>query len=234
MNKKPAVKYNELLKGGDHLLANPCNDYLDTDQNTSTVRQRFRETRTHHLETYMKKSTLVIFAIFLIYQSTAIAQPADSAIHLYAEDNAVHWQKVYDTDRTWQQIIAQLRVMGKVNEVSTDSSSMRGEIKEYTSSAKSSGFSAFSYPVFFTPDYGMKATFLIEYRKGRYRVTVREIVAVSKIQTYLEDIGNITRVETILLKGGKFRPSWKKTAPAIFEADFDKVFLLQKAKQKDW
>lgn len=92
----------------------------------------------------------------------------------------------------------------------------------------------FLIQLFLDPNHIIKGDVSIEYKPGRYRVTVWNITSTLQRATTLEAVGTVTHVESILVKSDKFRPSWKKSVASIFEIDFDKVFKIFEVKSKEW
>lgn len=175
----------------------------------------------------MIKNIILITTLFFSYSATAQEQPTHS---FKIENGRLIWQKVYTSGTTPADIVAAIRDKGVVKDIEFNDNLLTGTLSCPTK-VKDAGFSPMNVPIY--TRYDVTGTVSVQFKDGRYRVSLRNIVIVSdQVHDLLDPT---TELDQFALKKDKsaFKPGFLKAPCAIYEYTFNEVFTAMTSSNDD-
>lgn len=114
-----------------------------------------------------------ILRILLLFTALIVtAQSSNENKIFYINNNQVHWQKIYNSDKNLDQIKNILSSSGKIKFTGQTDNSLSGEVDNFIMDFKGAGFSKISTPMYLSPSSKYHAVFVIKFKDGKYKVDV--------------------------------------------------------------
>ncbi len=158
-------------------------------------------------------------------------------------DSDLIWQKVYETDLKPEQIQKQLKQMGGFNIESVNDNELHLNILRTKIDYTGAGYKKWGLPAYLAMnDYIAFA--MIQFKEGKYRVTVKKIKLIQKenhsttiggnnIDLYSE--GAETAIEEYTIKNsGDYKNQFIKTGSIVLDYTFNNLFEIKEATTDDW
>src|SRR5699024_3815492 len=149
----------------------------------------------------------------LVFSSIAlniVAQEiTDTLGDFKVQDKKIVYQKIFDTDMSFDELTRQIRHSGIIKQPNEQENELIGETEQFDIDYKEAGVKS-NAGIYLNFKYSADA--IIQYKKGRYRVTLKNIVShkpgeraafSSNMESKLDDI-------IVKFKNHKFRPVFKK------------------------
>ncbi len=153
------------------------------------------------------------------------------------EDGQVIWRKIYNTDLTFEKLVSSLKETGKFEDTETTENKFTGSTKKLDADHKGAGYSGIATPMNVTGS-NFKAFFLVEFKEGRYRVTVKNIDLIWKATSAYTTAGQSFSFDENAIKNDKkrFRDSFYDKMSKIYDYSFNKLFEVKQEQKKnqDW
>lgn len=151
------------------------------------------------------------------------------------EDGNLLWQKVYETELSNDEIIKSFKTSGIIKDIETLENSLTGTIENLNLDYSGYGKTEINTAMYISRNY-FKSFVLIEFKKSKYRITLKQMKLVQKFSDGLNKEGEISELKDYSIKNNNsnFRKSFKKSPSKILNFTFDKVFEIKKKKKSDW
>jgi len=153
-------------------------------------------------------------------------------------DREVVWQKVFDTDCTFDEVKTILMEGGNLEIKHVGDNKILADLKPLRALYKELGHGTLSTTEYIMDGY-FKAFAVIEYKENRYRVTLKKI----NVNTYTELVtqSEITKdswnlISTYCIKNRKdsFRKRFINDDSKILDHTFSKSFKVKKSTEDNW
>jgi hypothetical protein len=174
----------------------------------------------------------ICFSVFLILFGLLV-YGQDTTKNFTIENREVIWQQVFETKLSFNELKYQIKNNAIFDKLEIDSSKLFGELKQLNADYKGAGFSEGLTPIYITRSH-INAFATIEFKEGKYRVTVRKIVLTQAYDDALSKQGEKTNIETYAVKNGKLAASFKKTPSTVLNFTFNNLFEVKQEKKNDW
>ncbi len=153
------------------------------------------------------------------------------------EDGQVIWRKIYNTDLTFEKLVASLKETGKFEDTETTENKFTGSTKKLDADFKGAGYSTMTTPMNVSGS-NFQAFCLVEFKDSRYRVTVKNINLIWKNTTAFTTAGQSFSFDENAIKNDKkrFRDSFNDKMSKIYDYSFNKLFEVKQEQKKnqDW
>lgn len=160
--------------------------------------------------------------------------------HFIIENNQLEWQKVFESKLKLSNIENIIKGKGIFKNIVFEKNLITGEIENIPADYKGAGKSSWNTS-FYVQNTNISASFFIEFKEGRFRVTLNGI----NLKTINELSGNgisvmsansIQPLSDFAIKKTKFRKGFLKSDAKIYEHTFSNLFNFNnyKTKSNDW
>lgn len=173
-----------------------------------------------------------LFLLLILVSGFTFAQIENFVI----DGSQVSWQKVYETDNGFEEIIESLKNRNNLIIKEKNESSIEGEISNLIMDYRKAGFSRMGTPFVLNDDNKYSGYFKIEFKDGKYRASARNITSKgASLTLYSGGLGMGSNLDTSLEQmalnnKGEIRKSFPKVAGKIIDATFINLFDFTKKK----
>jgi hypothetical protein len=174
---------------------------------------------------------LVFIAIF-----TNLTWGQEIVNNFEIEDKEIVWRKVFETELTFNQLTEKLKETGLFEKIVLAEKKLTGDIKNIEADFKGAGFSEMGTPMYIARSH-YSAFAIIEFKEGKYRVTLKKIILTQKYDDGLSKQGEKTNLDTFALKATKdeMKGAFKKSPSLILDRTFtDKFSFRETPPKEDW
>lgn len=180
----------------------------------------------------MKKFTGFLF-VFNLCINSLFAQ--DTINNFKVEQDEIVWQKVFDTQLSFDSVISHFEEQGILESISIVNDKIIGGLKPFEADYKGAGYSRMSSPIYIV-SYLFTGHVVIEFKDNRYRVTVRKIFLEKIYNDGLSESGQKETLNTFAVKKGKNSISnlFKREASKILDYTFNKLFTIMEKQEDNW
>lgn len=150
--------------------------------------------------------------------------------HLSLHDGQLIWQKVYDTDMTFEQLSQAVKASGRFDNIEIGSDVIHAELEYQSPLFQSLGYEIGFVPIYVSRnDIGGNAT--IQYKEGKYRVSMTDINYYQNEDDPFDKMGTIRDIEYYIYKEkkGKIRKAFNEKAQHITSYTLDQSFVFDTA-----
>jgi hypothetical protein len=151
-------------------------------------------------------------------------------------DNETIWQKVYDTTLNFNQLTDNIKNSGLFENFEIGENKVMGNIKPIGADFKGAGYGEMVTPIYIARSF-FDGFVIIDFKDGKYRVTLKKIVLTQKYNDTLTEQGEKSSIEPWSLKKGKneFKDAFIKTPSKILDYTFSKRFdFSEKQNNENW
>jgi len=164
----------------------------------------------------------------------------DTINNFYAEENEIIWQKVYETNFTFDQLVTNITESGQLEKIYVSNNKITGDLKPFEADFKGAGYSRG-----FTPMYLLGSLLTgfatIDFKDGKYRVTIKRIIyefTSSSGFTYNSALwrqGDKHSLSSVVLKRDNIMKEAFKDGSIILNYTFSKKFDLKpRTENQNW
>lgn len=182
----------------------------------------------------MQKLLSLFLLVMFFGLNNAIGQ--ESANNFTIVRTELIWQKVYHTQLTYDQVYYKLIESGLLERMQREENNLlTGDTKPIDPNYLNAGYTLFNVPTYLMNSF-VTAYVVVEYKEGRYRVTIKRIMLTSKTTTStdLTETKEYLDVFALKSKGTEMAPSFSKNGSSILDAAFTKLFDLNPTEGGDW
>lgn len=175
--------------------------------------------------------------ILLLIFSTAFVINAfsqESVNNFHIEENSIIWQRVFEKSLNFEQLYTLVNDSGQFELLKKEENKITGELKQIDADFKRAGFTEMGIPMYI-PRSSYSAFVIIDFKDGKYRVTIKKIVLTQKYDDPLSKQGEKTNLESFGLKRGKseFTASFIKSPAQILDYTLTQKFDFKETGEKD-
>lgn len=166
--------------------------------------------------------------LFIFFTAITLSVYSQDTINNFRLLNGeFYWQKVFITQLNFTDLLKEIKSRGILTDPQISDSSIMGDLRPIEADFKGAGYTSLSIPQYIKSN-NISGFAKIEYRVGRYRVTVNKIVLTEKSTNWLSEKDVKTTLEYWGLKGnGKIiAPMFKKHPAITYNHTFEKLFSL--------
>lgn len=175
------------------------------------------------------KTIILSFAILLI-PAFLLSQSHEN---FKVEEKNVIWQKVFETELSFEDVTNSLIVSGIYDDYEIYGSQLIGQLKQFDPKYEEAGYSNATAPMVMSGN-NIDAFSVLEYKEGRYRITLKKIILTKLYDDPFSSLGEKTNMEDLALNNrGEFRKGFLKHA-VIYETTFDQLFTISTELAEDW
>lgn len=174
---------------------------------------------------------LFLIVIITLYSLPAFCQKDNN---FKIENGALIWQKVYESKLSPEGISNQLKSKGVVKHVGLSNNMLTGDINTQAN-YKGAGFREMNIPMF-VPRNDISCSVTINFKEGRYRVTLRNFKLIANTEDPLTEIGETSTLETYALKkrNTAFKDNFLGAPSQIYNYTFNNIFLIKDTENDNW
>lgn len=176
----------------------------------------------------MKKLLLILFFIPFVGMSQSLSDL------FIIKDNNLIWQKVYESETGIQEVFSNIKSSGYVSSVEIANNEIYGDIKDLKLLYKEAGLKWGNTAVYVS---GMNAyaSFRIELKEGRYRVTVSSIkMASQKSIGAFQNNNSFTSLSDLATRNGLIKDSFIKKEGLAYGYTFNEIFKPKSKTDDNW
>lgn len=162
-----------------------------------------------------------------------VAQGQDSTKNFIIDNREIIWQKIFETKLSFDELSNQIKDKAVFNNLFIENSKLSGELRQVNADFKGAGFSEMVTPIYISRSH-IDAYASIEYKEGRYRVTIKKIVLTQSYDDALTKRGEKSNLELYAVKNGQITAAFKKSPSTILDFTFNELFYVKQYKDKDW
>ena len=170
----------------------------------------------------MRRIILFLFLVTYIY---AYSQNQDSINNFHTENNQVVWKKVFKTSLGFEQLLSRVKDSGLFKDVENEQTKMRCDLKYIDTELFEYGVKNTNTAVFLINHF-IEGFVIIDFKPGRYRVTLKKILLTEKNVDSLNIVGTSSFIEGEIFKYGKveFNYQFKNHSSVMLNKMFTQYF----------
>lgn len=179
---------------------------------------------------------ILLLTTFLVLTVIFTIKAQETVNNFLPVDNETIWQKVYETTLNFKQITNNIKSSGLFENFEIGENKVTGNIKPIDADFKGAGYGEMVTPMFIARSF-FAGFVIIDFKDGKYRVTLKKIVLTHKYNDTLTEQGEKSSIESWSLKKGKneFKDTFAKTPSKILDYTFSKRFdFSEKKNNEDW
>ncbi len=174
----------------------------------------------------MLKTCLITLLVYLM-GTFAPAQPVVNNFNTI--DGEVYWLKIYETQMSFDELFEAVKNSGKFQELSKSKNLISGQYNNFLPDYQGAGYKNINTAMYISTGK-FYAIVTINYKQGKYRVTVKNI----RLEANIANMQSNDRLETYAIKNRTFRKSFIKSDSKIFDYSFSKTFSFKVAESGEW
>ena len=173
----------------------------------------------------MKKINILISFIFAFIISL---NAQESINNFFPENNKIIWQKVFETEMEFNQLVAEIKESGILQNIEIGENKILGQTKPIDADFKGAGYGEMSTPMYVARNF-FDGFAIIEFKDGKYRVTLKNIMLTQQYDDTLSEEGEKTTIETYGIKKGKnsIKKAFTKSSSIILDYTFSNTFTFE-------
>jgi hypothetical protein len=167
----------------------------------------------------MTKKFFIVAVILLCFTKYIYGQ--NESRNFKIEDENLIWQMVYESDSS-ANIINQFIRLGIIDNILTKEDQIIGDLKPFDTDYKGAGFTEMGTPMYIVRSR-IIGHIIVDIKKGKYRVTIKDIRLIQKYDDPLTKQGQETSLKDFALRGtNDFKPAFLKSPSIILDYTFKK------------
>lgn len=174
------------------------------------------------------KTFLTIYVILFFNYVNAQTQLNNFSI----DNDQLVWVKIFDTPKTYDQLTESIKDAGVINNIDIEDNKISGDLKPFEADYKGAGFSRGLTPIYILST-NVTSFVIIEYKEGRYRVTLKKIILTQSSDNPLAKQGETDPLDDFAIKNGKYRNNFINQASKIYDYSFNKIFEIKNSPKND-
>jgi hypothetical protein len=130
-------------------------------------------------------------------------------------------------------ILDLLKTDGKISEIEFKEDLILGKISRISPDFKGFGIGEMSTPMYIARSW-VEGKFAIEFKEGRYRVILRDLLLAQKYSDPLTQMGEVSTLDSFAVSKMDFKKGFLKSPSQILDFTFSKEFSFQAIQDDDW
>jgi hypothetical protein len=176
-----------------------------------------------------------IFTLTLLLTILFITSYGQETVNNFQVDNSeIIWQKVFETPLTFEDLTEKVKDSGLLDKMEIGNKKITGDLNAIDANFKGAGFTEMGTPMYISRSHFSGFT-ILEYKDGKYRLTLKQIELTQKYSDPLTKQGEITKLEFFGLKNGKneMTSAFKRSPSLILNHTFTNKFDFKDTQSKD-
>jgi hypothetical protein len=170
----------------------------------------------------MKKISLLLVALIIL---RSIYGQTDTN-NFKIIDGDIIWQKIYETTMSKDTLLSLFESSGLFTRIEVSKQFM-GDLKKMDADIKGAGYDKMAVPMYIPNKY-ITGFLTVDFREGKYRVTIKNIKLIQKADYSLAEQGEETSLNTYAVKGdNEFKSAFLKAPSKIYNYTFEKAFAIK-------
>lgn len=171
--------------------------------------------------------------LLLMFVPTLLFSQEEEIFSFSVQDGNLIWQKIYETELSFDDVVSNIRQSGAIPNAEVTDDKIIGQTRLIDADIKGAGYKPFSVAIYINRNfYECFAT--IEYKEGRYRVTLKNITMIQKYDDPMGVEGQRERIELYTIGGDGMKRSFVKKPAEILDYTFTKLFTIKEQPNDDW
>ena len=178
------------------------------------------------------KKTFVLVSIIFAFIVTLNGQ--ETVTNFSPENNKIIWQKVFETEMDFNQLTEKIKESGILENIEIGENKILGQTKQIDADFKGAGYGEMSTPMYVSRSF-FDGFAIIEFKDGKYRVTLKNIMLTQQYDDGLSEEGEKTTIETFGIKKGKneMKRAFTKSPSIILDYTFTNTFTFKSSDTND-
>lgn len=150
-------------------------------------------------------------------------------------DGFVIWQKVYNTELSFDQLISKIKDSGFYDKYDIEDGKIQGELKPFDINYKAAGGNYMTTSIYISRNQ-FSGFVLIEYQPGKYRVTFKRIVLTQTTDDPFSRKGDKETLDFFIAKKGtgEIKKAFFNKDAGIIEYTFNNIFSIKDKSPDNW
>ena len=178
---------------------------------------------------------LFFFIVFVC--SFVITMNAQESVNTFLpENNQIIWQKIFETEMDFNEQARKIKESGILVKPEIEENKILGQTKPIDADYKGAGYGEMSTPIYVAQSF-FDGFAVIDFKEGKYRVTLKNIMLTQKYDDGLSKEGEKTSLEAYSIKRGKneMKGAFAKSPGVILDYTFTQVFtFISSESNDDW
>lgn len=191
----------------------------------------------HYIFSVNRKPNIMkkIISFIVAFNLFGLIWGQDTINNFYAEDNDIIWQKVYETNFTFDQLVTNISESGLLHKIYVSSNKITGDLKPFEVDFKGAGYSRGLTPMYLLGSL-LTGFVAVDFKDGKYRVTIVRINYEYTYSTPLWKQGDKSSLSSVVLKRNNvMKEAFKGDGSIILNYTFSKKFDLKpRAENQNW
>lgn len=176
----------------------------------------------------MKKLILLSLIIMPFINVLTAQTITDQIDNFTVEDKKVVWQKVFETDLSFNELTDKFKESGILENMDISHNKVIGKTKLIKLLHNEAGFTNMGTP-WYVVGYFIQPIAKIEFKDGRYRVTLTNMSLQLNQTSPVAGISEKDVIESFVLNRDKFKSQFTKKTSKIYDFTFNKEFDFKKS-----
>lgn len=174
----------------------------------------------------------ILMILILAFNPNLKAQ--ETVNNFSSENNKIIWQKVFKTEMDFNQLTAKVKESGILEKVEIGENKIIGQTNPIDADYKGAGYGEMSTPMYVARSF-FDGFCMIEFKDGKYRVTLKNIMLTQKYDDGLSKEGEKSTIESFGIKKGKneIKAAFMKSPAIILDYTFTKAFIFKSSDKSD-
>lgn len=166
-----------------------------------------------------------IISFIIAFNLFGLVWGQDTINNFYAEENDIIWQKVYETTLTYERLLDIVAESGLFVKTDIMENKLTGDLKSIKADYKGAGYSEMGTIIYISRNF-ITAFAIIDYKEGKYRVTLKKIVLEQQYDDAISRQGEKNFLNTFAIRKGtnEMKDAFKKSPSLILNYTFSKKF----------
>ena len=177
----------------------------------------------------------IVCTVFWISFFYGVAYGQDSVNNFQVLQEEIVWQKVFQTKLSFEALAERVKDSGLLDKIELSQNKVSGELKALDADFKGAGFAEMAAPMYIARSH-FTGYAVLEYKEGRYRVTLHKILLTQRYSDPLSNQGETNHLEYYALNSKKeINKAFQKTSGLILDYTFSKKFDFNAVQpNKEW
>lgn len=178
------------------------------------------------------RRTIILTSIIFVWTITASAQ---ETVNNFSTDNGkIIWQKILETELNFDQLTDKIKESGILENIEISENKILGQTKSIEADYIGAGYGVMTTPIYVARSF-FDGFALIEFKDGKYRVTLKNIMLTQKYDDGLSKEGEKSTIESFGVKKGKneIKSAFIKSPTIILDYTFTKAFIFKLSDKND-
>ena len=172
------------------------------------------------------KKTIILMFLCIAFLFNLKAQ--ETANNFSPENNKIIWKKVFETEMDFNQLADKVKESGILKNVEIRENKILGQTKLIDADFKGAGYGEMSTPIYVARSF-FDGFAIIEFKGGKYRVTLKNIMLTQQYTAVLSELGEKTTIESFGIKKGRneMKRAFTKSPSIILDHTFTNEFTFK-------